>query len=343
MRSDGSISSLCLGSPIPGHSGPASFQRRLIAGLEQRSIYARFWPDCRSSQVVLIIGGTRRIPAVVKAKRSGAFVIQRLNGLNWIHRKQPTGLRHYLKAEWANLNLRLIRHRLADAVVYQSQFVEGWWNRVAGQAGVPARVIYNGVPLDCFKPGEAEPPSDRVRILLVEGNLAGGYEIGLEWAAELAARLRVELDREVELRVAGTVSAALRDRFEASQVGWLGVLSEDEIIEQHHRAHFLFASDLNAACPNSVLEAMACGTPVLAFETGALPELVDGQSGVLVDYRSDPWQVDRPDLEGLVEGAVKLLDGRSRFSHGARIRAQRNFGLDEMVDNYLAAFGEWTG
>lgn len=337
-----SITSLCFSSPIQGHSGPASFQGRLAAGLEGRSVAVGYLPGCRASEVLLIIGGTRRIPDILRAKRSGVLIVQRLNGMNWIHRRRPTGLRHFLKAEWANLNLRLIRSRLADAIVYQSRFVEGWWRGAAGESGLPQRIIYNGVPLDRFHPGQQELPDDPIRILVVEGRLGGGYEIGLGWAVELADGLRQANGRQVRLAVAGVVPPRLRENFAGSPVEWLGVLSEEQIVDHHHRAHFLFASDLHPACPNSVLEAMACGTPVLAFDTGAMAELVDDQSGVLVGYGADPWQAERPDISGLVEGGAKLLDHRARLRGGARRRAEMHFGAEAMVENYLAAFREWS-
>lgn len=341
MSRAGALRSICVGSSIRGQSGPASFQRRLSSGLSQRSIATHYLPDCGTSQVVLIIGGTRQIPALARAKQSGAIVVQRLNGMNWIHRHRPTGLRHYMKAEWANFNLRFIRRWLADAVVYQSKFVQGWWNRAVGEIEIPTRVIYNGVPLDRFTPLRDKAPTNGIRILLVEGNLAGGYEIGLDWAVRLTARLRQDLEKDVLLAVAGFVPPGLREKLADSGARWLGVLSEEEVVEQHHRAHFLFASDLNAACPNSVVEALACGTPVLAFDTGALSELVDGTSGVLVPYGADPWQAADPDISSLVGAARQVLTDSSRLSAGARRRAEECFSQDGMVEEYLAAFREW--
>ncbi len=63
-------------------------------------------------------------------------------------------------------------------------------------------------------------------------------------------------------------------------------------------AHMLFSADLNAACPNSVIEAMACGLPVAGFDTGALNELIVGDAGRLVPYGGDPWRLEKPDISG---------------------------------------------
>ena len=75
----------------------------------------------------------------------------------------------------------------------------------------------------------------------------------------------------------------------------------------------------------SVVEAMACGTPVIAFRRGSMPELIaDGTTGFLV---AD------------VEGAVAAV-GRSQSLDRSAIRADAvaRFGIMRMVDAYIAAY-----
>jgi glycosyltransferase involved in cell wall biosynthesis len=75
----------------------------------------------------------------------------------------------------------------------------------------------------------------------------------------------------------------------------------------------------------SVVEAMACGTPVIAFRRGSMPELVEeGTSGALVQ-----------DLEGAAEAVHSVL----RLDRGAiRARAVARFSQDRMTSEYLAAY-----
>ena len=74
-------------------------------------------------------------------------------------------------------------------------------------------------------------------------------------------------------------------------IEWLGVVRRDAIPELDRSAHALFSADLNAACPNAVIEALACGLPVVAFDTGALKELVTAGAGRLGAYGSDVWRL----------------------------------------------------
>jgi glycosyltransferase involved in cell wall biosynthesis len=179
-------------------------------------------------------------------------------------------------------------------------------------------------------------------ILIVEGNFAGGYEIGLHWATDLVSRVADGWAQPVELVVAGYVPEAERAHHNAESVGqihWLDQRPPEAIPSLDRSVHVLFAADLHPACPNAVLEAMACGLPVVSFNTGALPELVQGDSGRIVDYGGDPWQLDPPDIRSLAEATTEILAAQSRFRRAARRRAENTFGLERMVDEYLQVMG----
>jgi glycosyltransferase involved in cell wall biosynthesis len=333
---------LCLIPKVPGHAGPAAFQNRLALGMMRRGVDVTFDVSEPRLDAVIVNGGTRLIQRVRTLRAKGVPVIQRLDGMNWIHRQRKTGLRHYLRAELNNLNLRLIRARFSDGQVYQSRFSEAWWRRAAGPTDRPAAVVYNGVPLDVYSPdGDGEHPQDRVRLSVIEGRMAGGYEIGLEWALALADGLTHALERPVELMIAGMAEPDVIPGAAGSNVviRWLGDVPPEAIPELDRSSHLLFSADLHPACPNSVIEAMACGLPVVSFDTGALPEMVVGDAGRLAAYGSDSWRVEPPDGDALLQAALAVLSEPERFQRGARQRAEEAFGLDQMVDGYLAALG----
>jgi glycosyltransferase involved in cell wall biosynthesis len=217
---------------------------------------------------------------------------------------------------------------------------------------VETRVIYNGVDLEAFNPvGEGSPPTDRWRVLMVEGSLMGGYEQGLTTAIDWMQRLAVLLNTRkrgafpgvLELAIIGRVSDTVKTRWKTHlagkvtdlEVSWVGLVPHAQIPSLDRSAHLLYSADINPACPNSVIEALACGLPVVSFATGSLRELVEAGAGAVVPYGGDPWKLDPPDTQTLAQEACRLLDDLGSFRIGARQRAVLNFGLDQMVDSYM--------
>ncbi|MCB9135052.1 MAG: glycosyltransferase family 4 protein [Anaerolineales bacterium] len=336
------IKRICLTPRVHGVGGMVSFLHKLTAGLEARGIQTTGEIRNTEFDALLVIGGTRDLVGIWQAKRRGIPIIQRLDGMNWLHRKLKTGLKHWFRAEYGNWLLNLIRTRLATGIVYQSEFSKTWWERVYGPTPVPSTIIHNGVDLTQYTPdGPHTRPPDCYRVLLVEGSLQGGYEMGLETAVQLTQLLIRHDKLAIELMVVGKISPTLAAAWDAKAgfpITWGGLVPREKIPELDRSAHLLYSADLNAACPNSVIEALACGLPVLAFDTGALLELVPSRAGRVVPYGGDPWQLKPPDVSALADGAREILGTGNAMRKVARTHAEAAFGLDTMVQKYLAVF-----
>ena len=173
----------------------------------------------------------------------------------------------------------------------------------------------------------------------MEGHLAGGYAHGLHNAVELLAALNQGSERPWELVVAGDVPSALRQGVETDHpdlmVTWAGVVSRGEIPALDRSAHVLFSGDLNAACPNSVIEALACGLPVAAYATGALPEMVSGDAGCVAPYGGDVWKLDHPDVAPLAAAVAQIARDQEKYRPSARARAESQFNIETIVEQYI--------
>ncbi len=331
---------ICLVPKLTGLGGMVSFQAKLIHGLDARGIPYSFDLLDPNNNVILVIGGTRRLWHLNRAKKRGTTIVQRLDGMNWMHKAERTPMRPYFRAEMNNQLLSFIRHHLADHIIYQSEFSRDWWIQEKSDTKASHSVVHNGVDLKAYSPdGPETPPEDHARILIVEGHLSGANARGLDTAVRLAKAVVQETSRTLELMVVGDVSDAVKARAHASApdlwITWRGVVPRDAIPAIDRSAHLLFSTDINAACPNSVIEALACGLPVLAYDTGALSELVQDGAGCVVPYGSDHWQLEDPVIPPLVKAAADVLNDNPGYRRRARERALSAFSLDTMVESYL--------
>jgi glycosyltransferase involved in cell wall biosynthesis len=327
---------ICIVPRVDGLAGVASFRLKFEDGLRTRGVDVTHDPS-DGSEAILVLAGTRRLLPLLKARSRGRRIVQRLDGINWVHKKRNTGLKHYLRAEYGNFILSFIRSRIATQIIYQSEFSRKWWEDWYGKIHVPSSAVHNGVDLNTYSPGET-PSTPPYKLLLVEGSLGGGYEMGLDNAIRLTESLQEKHALPVELMIVGRVTDEHKRRVEAKtdiSINWMGSVPRERIPEIDRSAHLLFSADLNAACPNSVIEALACGLPVLSFDTGALNELVPGDSGRVVSYGGNQWNIEPPDVQSLADAAVEILRDQQRFRKSAREQAERNLGLDQMVDKYL--------
>ena len=123
------------------------------------------------------------------------------------------------------------------------------------------------------------------------------------------------------------------ERIGQAEVRFIPYQKELETVARYYQAADIYLHAARAdTFPNTVLEALACGTPVVATAVGGIPEQVkDDVTGRLVPPE---------DAEAMAEAIIILLTDealRRRLGYGAGQDAQIRFGLSRQVDTYL----EW--
>lgn len=220
-----------------------------------------------------------------------------------------------------------------------------WIARVAGASTLlgqaDIRVIANGIDTTCFA------PQDRLRARTALGLPAEGFLLitaAAEWDknprkgfALLQSALRRIRSAEVKLEVVVFGGGNQRTtEVEGFRLHALGVIKGDAALARAYAAADIFVlPSLEDNLPNTALEAMAVGVPVIACAAGGIPDIVDhGQNGLLTPVgRAD----ELADAISRMAGDAAL---RSSCGRGAREKAQREFNLVDAVAKHRALYQE---
>ncbi len=211
--------------------------------------------------------------------------------------------------------------------------------------------VCNGVDTDRFQPQGKGSPSSLPEGFAPPGSLVIGAVLRMQAVkAPLdLARAFVDLrDRQPEhfprLRLVmvgdGPLRSAVQQLLTEAGVGeqvWLPGARDDIPALMAALDLFVLPSLAEGIC-NTVLEAMACGLPVIATNVGGNPDLVrEGETGVLVP----PGQPDI--LANQMMAYAGDPERRRREGRAARARAETEFSIDAMVNGYMRIYARLLG
>lgn len=229
------------------------------------------------------------------------------------------------------LNRVLVRQ--FDAVVVTSRFARHEFRSVAASAGTALHRIPLGVDLTTFRPTSSRPRRGDVLRLVHAGRLSR------EKSPHLAVATAAALHRRgvpVSLDVYGT--GPHRDELE-ELAGSAPVLFHGHVAGRRELARRLAAADIAlSVCPGetfglAVLEALACGTPVVTAAYGGARELVDARCGAWAD----------PDPELLADAVLALAARPAEQARAAARARAEEFCWSTSVDSMLAVHEGLTG
>lgn len=180
--------------------------------------------------------------------------------------------------------------------------------------------VHNGIRIDGFAPGPGGGP------VVFVGRLAPEKAPDLALAAAETAGVDIVLAGMVEEQHGDFFEQRIRPRLRPNRAEYVGALTAPEVAALYRTASALIMP-LRWDEPFGlvVVEALASGTPVVAWRRGAMPELVeDGVTGFLVDSVAE------------AATAIGRLDAIDRSA--CRADAERRFGARTMADGYVAAY-----
>lgn len=196
-------------------------------------------------------------------------------------------------------------------------------------------VNYNGIDLQIFKPREPESPSPVFTLISVGGML---WRKGLLYQLQVLRKLRAE-KRAVELVWIGDGPDREGLLYTAHQLGvadcvrFVGKVVPSELPGWLSRADAYVSTSVAEGLANSVVEAIACGLPVVAFACEGMREILEpGVNGFILPFG---------DVEGIAGKVTYLMDNpETRLGMGkrARERAVEKFDEREWVTRMIKIY-----
>ena len=104
---------------------------------------------------------------------------------------------------------------------------------------------------------------------------------------------------------------------------------QDELSNIYNLADVFCTSSLDDNFPSTVIEAMACGIPVVGFKVGGISEQVTENCGILVKLK------DTKNLGKAIEKLLKEETIRKNFSLNCRERALQKYNINVFGNNYI--------
>jgi len=316
-----------------GHDRVPAPGERAAGGTAKAQKLAERFPNHPTDFSIVYLGTTwlpRDLgPLLRVARRRGAPIVVNQDGVAY--------------PGWAGARVdelnRPLRQALfaASHIVYQSEFSRLSAQLYLGEPDCATEILHNAVDVSQFTPAESPPSGGPV--LLLGGDQTQEYRLALGLRT-LAALLPSHPDAQLLItgRLVSSIEPLTSELGLGGRVHLLGTYDQRDAPAIMRRAHVLLHTKVKDPCPTLVVEAMACGLPVVHPASGGTVELVGDDGGVGVPH-PDTWEEDIPPTpEELAAAIDRVLGELPRYSAAARTRAVERFSLEPWLERHAEIF-----
>ncbi len=206
---------------------------------------------------------------------------------------------------------------------------------------IPVNVIPNPIDITLFNPIEKELAkkdlgidTQKKTILFVSvkvNDLRKGFSY-FKRALSLLSAEQPELKGQLQILIMGTAEEKEFSDF-PFPVSFLGHISnQKKLVTCYAAAEVLVVPSLEDNLPNTVMEAMACGTAVTAFHTGGIPDMIDHlENGYLAAFLSE---------KDLKKGVLHVLANSKTLGEKARLKVVNTFSYDKVASQFIDLYQE---
>lgn len=323
--------------------GPEVFVSKFSAELAKKDIAVSYnhIRDCKAALILITSPGKSFFS---KAKRYGIRTIGRIGGFyvpayfnanTYTPPYQDRRLTDEKKAFNKQLADDLSEY---DHVIYQSTFTKNMCDQYLWKRNAAFSIIHNGVDTKRFYPSENKKGP---LTLINAGTMRHEYIFNtlLPVFCELQKKIT-----DIRLIIAGTMDTAcsvIYDEYRykypelfQKQVTYLGAVPNDKLPEVYRMADIYIHPRAGDWSPNSMIEALASGLPVVCAQWGGQSELI-ADAGIAVTAK--PWDYSQDYIHGFITATSTIIQDLQVYKTNARNHAQKNLTLEKMTQGYLKA------
>jgi len=304
--------------------GPATFLKNLKTYFDR--VGFQYASDISKASVILfpISYDLRKLK---KFKKRGGRICQRLDGIYYPEKQGDDYIRR-------NQKIQTIYSELADHIVFQSEYSRAQCFDMFGPIPESAySIITNGVNTEVFYP-DVDRTFDRTDVhFCTTGNFRNADML----VPVIQALDSIRNDIDFVLHIVGPIRnedcAAVMSR---EYIVHHDRCSMDEVSDVLRKSDIFIYSHLNPPCPNSILEAVASGLPVVGYMSGSMEELLPFSTVLLADAGGKLYNTIEHFKPALL--AEKLVYAIEHFDACRRISLEASTAYS--MDNCGLQYGE---
>ena len=237
---------------------------------------------------------------------------------------------------------KMIYHKLNLHIVTPSRWLADLARESTLLKNFPITVIPNCLDTDVFKPvdkvhvlSDLGLNNSKKKILFGAVNALNDSNKGFKQLIEALSHLTKNVDcSKYELLVFGA-NKSIAGFQTKMQVRYLGYIKQDtELAKIYNAADVMVVPSLSEVFGQTASEAMACGTPVVAFNCTGIKEVVEHK---ITGYLAEPFNP-----EDLAAGIAWCIDNNTygELSRNARVKVERNYSIERVGKKYVELYNE---
>lgn len=306
--------------------GPATFMGNLKAELDNKGFKYQSKPLFAKSIFFPISVSLKHIKIV---KLFGGKIIQRLDG---VYYPEKNGQQYAQK----NNSMQNIYQNYADYVIFQSQYSKNAVFQMFGEKPEGSySIIFNGVNTDIFKPVDSKKIHNKISFITT-GSFRGGDMLD---PILYALDKLYETNKSIEFKIIGPLNVVNKDEvLSKAYVKNMICTNQYDLAKQLNKSDIFLFTQLNPACSNSVLEAIACGLPVVGMNTGSMAELCHFNSELLAYVSDDVFKKYANYNNDLLLEKIKLVVKNFDKFKQISLKHSKDYCMSECAKKYIEVF-----